>query len=340
MPIEPGLGHRGVSGRTFSQGVGEWIGAAEVYDAAGRYAGKGRDTRSVRADDRAGRVTVDVTFDGPFSLSGTYTIVDQGSHRTYEGPLNVGLAEALGDGLVAAHNYWPDLGLSQRFFLMVLPGGTRQLSLALLSRGERLRWTVVGEYQRQPTPPSAPPPGSPPASTTARDPAVLRYDSAAGRNEILLLRAGRWSGPLHCLDADLEPCGTVDCTEVITSRDGRVDAGLQGHGLAEPSDHAAGMATRCFDVELQGLGFAADVAFALMSDGWGVWTPVGDLAGSATLSGGRAMSGQFHHRAGGLRVWRREVASLDGTMKAVLNTWHRGEQRLGAAYGTLAFHPA
>ncbi|MCQ3811071.1 MAG: hypothetical protein KTV68_11045, partial [Acidimicrobiia bacterium] len=72
---------------SFSQGVGEWIGAAEVYDANGRFAGIGRDTRSVKADDQAGRVTVEVEFDGPFSLSGVYTIADHGSHRTYEGPL-------------------------------------------------------------------------------------------------------------------------------------------------------------------------------------------------------------------------------------------------------------
>ena len=120
---------------SFSKGVGEWAGTAEVYDAEGRFAGTGRDTRTVTADDRAGRVTVEVSFEGPFNLSGAYTIADHGSHRTYEGPLNVGYAEALSDALVAAHNYWPDLGLSQRFFMMVLPGGARQLSLALLSRG-------------------------------------------------------------------------------------------------------------------------------------------------------------------------------------------------------------
>lgn len=36
----------------------------------------------------------------------------------------------------------------------------------------------------------------------------------------------------------------------------------------------------------------------------------------------------------------REVASRDGTTKAVLHVWYRGEERLGAAYGTLAFDPA
>ena len=296
---------------SFSQGVGEWIGAAEVYDADGRFAGIGRDTRSVKADDQAGRVTVEVKFDGPFSLSGVYTIADHGSHRTYEGPLNIGYAEVLGDGLVAAHNYWPDLGLSQRFFLMVLPDGTHQLSLALLSRGDRLRWTVVGEYQRQidssdPVPPLL----------EAMDPQTLRDDPAAGRSELLLLRPGCWSGELHRLDADYTPNGPADYTEAVAA---------QGNS---------------WEVELSGADYSSGLSFTLLSDGWTAWTPAGDLMGSGNLSGGRGFSGQFHLLSAGLRVWRREVVSQDGTMKAVLHIWYRGEQRLGAAYGALAFDPA
>ena len=306
-----------MSSGSFSRGVGEWIGAAEVYDAEGRFAGAGRDTRSVQADDHAGTVTVDVTFDGPFSLSGEYTIVDHGSYRTYQGPLNVGYAEALGDGLVAAHNYWPDLGLSQRFFLMVMPDGTRQLSLALLSRGERLVWTVVGEYQRQ-VDAEAPP--TPPVQ--ALDPAELGDDPAAGRDELLLLRSGRWTGQLQRLDGDLEPAGSTGYVETVS----------------EGNTGTAGQSE--LTVELSGLGFAGDVSFPLTSDGWSVWAPNGEVTGSATLSGGRGLSGQFHHQTDRLRVWRREVAALDGTMKAVLHIWYQGEQRLGATYGTLAFNPA
>ena len=300
-----------MSGGSFTKGLGEWIGAAEVYDAEGRFAGMGRDTRTVLADDQSGRVTVKVSFDGPFSLSGTYTIADRGSHRIYEGPLNIGYAEALGDGLVAAHNYWPDLGLSQRFFLMVLPDGTHQLSLALLSRGDRLRWTVVGEYRRQldrsdPVPPPIVP----------MDPETLRDDPAAGRGELLLLREGRWSGQLHRLNADYQPSGTADYSETVVPQDGS------------------------WEIELSGADYSSGLAFTLLSDGWTAWTPVGNLMGSGTLCGGRGFSGQFHLHDEGLRVWRREVASRDGTMKAVLHIWYRGEQRLGAAYGALAFEPA
>ena len=300
---------------SFSQGVGEWIGAAEVYDAEGRFAGMGRDTRTVTADDQAGRVTVEATFDGPFSLSGAYTIADHGSHRIYEGPLNVGYAEALGDGLVAAHNYWPDLGLSQRFFLMVLPGGDRQLSLALLSRGDRLCWTVVGENWRR-VGASAPVP----ASAAPMDPQALRDDPAAGRGELLLLRPGRWSGQMNCLAGHGESSGLFDYAEVV---------------IADGDDWA---------LEMSGDGVGPDLSFGLECDGWSVWTPAGrarpgQLAGSGTLCGGRAVSGQFFAGDDGLRLWRREVASGDGTRKAVLHMWYRGEQRVGTAHGTLTFHP-
>ncbi len=307
-----------MSGGSFSQGVGEWIGAAEVYDGDGRFAGMGRDTRTVRADDGAGRVTVDVSFEGPFSLSGTYTIADHGTHRTYEGPLNVGFAEVLGDGLVAAHNYWPSLGLSQRFFLMVLPGGNHQLSLALLSRGDQLRWTVVGEYQRQVLASDAP--SVPVKSIEA---AEVRSDPTAGRGQLLLLRPGRWSGRLHRLGPDLQPSGTVDFLETA----------------ATTGDDPAEQASEALTVELSGLGFAPDASFTLESDGWTAWTPAGDVVGSAALSGGRGLSGHFHHDTAGCRVWHREVASLDGSTKAVLHIWYRGEERLGALYGTLAFDP-
>lgn len=299
------------SGGSFSQGVGQWIGAAEVYDAAGRFAGHGRDTRTVQADDDAGRVTVDVSFDGPFSVAGVYTIADHGTHRIYEGPLNYGYAEALGDGLISANNYWHQLGLSQRFFLMVLPDGTRQLSLAIISAGEQLHWTVVGEYQRQTDPAQPQPP-----ATVPMDPAVLADDPTAGRGQVLLHRAGRWSGQLTVLDADLEAGGSTSYVESVH----RADEGVR--------------------VELTDTGFASDVAFEIHTDGWLASTPPGPVVGSYNLSGGRGMSGSLLHQADALRVWRREVAALDGTMKGVVHTWYRGDQRVGVAHGVLEFEPA
>lgn len=348
-----------MSGGSFSQGVGQWVGSAEVYDRDGRFAGMGRDTRTVRADDGAGRVTVDVSFEGPFSLAGTYTIADHGTHRTYEGPLNLGRAEVLGDGLVAARNYWPSLGLSQRFFLMVLPGGDHQLSLALLSRGDQLRWTVVGEYRRQAE--AAAPPVAP---VEPIDPAAVRGDPTAGR--LLLLRPGRWSGQLHRLDRDLQPSGSAEYTETVAPAGRRPEARphetMAANEMPEATDQPTTdealdapptdetleaiddpTADEHLAVELSGLRFAPDASFTLLSDGWTAWTPPGDAAdsvvGSAVLSGGRGLSGHFHHDRAECRVWRREVASRDGTTKAALHIWYRGEERLGALYGTLTFDP-
>ncbi len=132
---------------TFNVGVGQWRGSAEVYDAAGVYLGPGVDRRTVTPIED-GVVEVDVSFEGPFSFAGTYRIVDVPGGRAYEGPLNHGFAEAIGSHLVDTNNYWPSLGLSQRLSLMVDPAGDRQLSLALLSRGEQLRYAVVGENVR------------------------------------------------------------------------------------------------------------------------------------------------------------------------------------------------
>lgn len=130
---------------------GEWRGTAEVYGGDGRFLGNGVDRRFVTTDVGGGRTRIELSFTGPFKFTGHYVIADRGTHRLYEGPVNQGFAEALGEHLVQADNYWPSVGLSQRFLLMVLPGEDRQLSMALLSRGERLCYVVVGENHRVPS---------------------------------------------------------------------------------------------------------------------------------------------------------------------------------------------
>ena len=157
---------------SFAAGAGDWVGRAAVFDAAGRFAGYGTDTRTVTPGED-GTTLVEVAFDGPFSFAGRYTIAADGGRRRYLGPLNLGVAEPLTDHVVDAHNHWPDLGLSQRFLLAVAPEGDVQLSLAVLSRGEALRWIVVGENRR---PGAAPPPDDPLGDA--------------------LLRPGRWIGDL------------------------------------------------------------------------------------------------------------------------------------------------
>jgi len=296
---------------SFSKGVGQWIGAAEVFDGDGRFCGHGRDERTVVADDGAGSVSVEVSFEGPFALAGNYTIVDGGDHRRYEGPLNHGYAEVLGDGLVTANNYWPDLGLSQRFFLMVLPDNSTQLSVALISRGDRARWTVAGEYRRQVDPGEPTPPAHVPI-----DPGSVRNDATAGRGEVMFHREGRWVGALTHLDGNLGDPKSDDYTEVVESNGDSVHRSIQGSR------------------------FVADHNFISNTDGWSEWCPTGDVVGSASLWGGRARSGQLIHQASGLRVWTRNITTLDGTIRAVVDTWFRGEERIGATFGVLTFEPA
>ena len=300
--------------RTF-RGAGHWLGAAEVYDGAGRFKGNGQDMRHVQVDVEPGVTEVDVSFIGPFKMAGIYRIADKGDHRLYQGPVNVGFAETLGDGLIDANAYWADPGLSQRFFLMVLPGGERQLSLALMSRGENLLYVVVGEYHRQPESQADGAPGGLPAfvAGTEHD---LGIDPAAGRDSILLHRPGAWSGSLTLLDDELAETGSTDLVEQITATDdGEVE------------------------VRTTGTGFSEDGSITYTTDGWDAWSQSGPSVGSYSLSGGRALAGTTVYPSEETRCWRREVAAHDGTHKAVLHTWYRGGRRIGVAHGVLEFEP-
>lgn len=299
-------------GRSFEAGEGSWRGSAEVYDGRGRFLGGGCDARAVRRRRDEQTVEVEVSFTGPFRMSGRYVIADRGDHRLYQGPLNYGCAEAFGQGLVDANNYWPDLGFSQRLFLMVLPGGEAQLSLALLSRGERAVYAVVGEYGRGPDAAPAVVAGS------AHD---LSDDPRAGRAVSLLERPGTWSGALSVTGPDGSSAGNTEYSERV-----------------EPAETASG--ERELAVSVAGSGFAADAAASFATDGWHHWTGAGAVVGSLSLWGGRALSGNLLFDDGRLRLWRREVARSDGTGKAVLHTWYRGGSRVGVAYGVLDFAPS
>lgn len=291
------------------QGLGRWAGTAEVFSGEGRFLGNGADARHVR-NGEDGRTRIDVSFVGPFKHSGHYYITDHGDHRLYQGPCNVGYAEALSPHLVDANAYWPDLGLSQRFFLMNLPGGQAQLSLALMSRGERLLYVVVGQNDRVADDGPAPPPSL--VSGTAYD---LQGDPAAGRGALLLLRPGAWRGRLEAIDAARKPLVSREVEEVI-------GPDLTWSTPGTPFDPAPRRRQ-------------------LRSNGWEAWTlGGGDVAGSVSLSGGRAMSGVFHHLPVSLRVWTREVVAHDGSQKAVVRIWYRGGERVGVEFGVLTFAAA
>ncbi|NWG33443.1 MAG: hypothetical protein HXY42_03295 [Chloroflexi bacterium] len=296
----------------FTQGVGHWAGNAEVFDSKGTFLGNGSDYRNVQSLPE-GRVRIDVSFVGPFKHSGHYFIQQEENHRLYEGPANVGYAETLSENLVDANAYWSALGLSQRFFLMIVDGNL-QLSLAQMSRGEHLMYVVVGQNDRVPD--STPNPQPTLTSGTHYD---LQEDPTAGHGEIFLHRQGRWHGELTALDENRKPLGKFAYTETL-----------------KPST------LRAFELEVKGGAFDKSARrFPLSTNHWQAWTTEdSEIVGSYSLSGGRALSGQFYHRPTHLRCWRRDVVTLDGTRKAVVQHWYRGGQRVGSQFGVMEFERA
>ncbi len=292
------------------QGAGRWAGTAEVFSGDWRFLGNGADNRHVRVTED-GWTRIDVSFVRPFKHSGHYYIADHGDHRLYQGPCNVGYAEALSPSLVDANAYWPDLGLSQRFFLMNLPGGETQLSLALMSRGERLIYAVVGQNDRVSDGGLAPAPSL--VSGSAHD---FAEDPAAGRGAVQLHRPGAWAGDLSAIDADRAVLGE---RQVVETMDPHLSVSSSGSWF-DPTPRA----------------------WSLKCNGWEACTtaPAASVVVSYSLSGGRAMSGQFHFLESGPRVWRREVVAHDGLQKAVVRIWYRGTARVGAEFGVLSFKPA
>lgn len=305
------------SQRSFSAGIGRWIGSAEVYSGTGQFLGNAHDQRHVQRKVGENAVQIDLSFVGPFKFSGTYTIADHGEYRLYQGPANYGYAETLANNLIDANAYWPVTGLTQRFFLMVLPDQNRQMSLALMSRGEQLIYVVIGDYQRvddnwQGVNPTM-------LNGTSFD---FANDPAGGRDAILLHRNGEWRGELSVLDGNLAELGTTTYQE-ITHAPRPNEVRLTHHALRTT------LIGNHFDPTTRQI--------ELKTNDWLAWSEAGEVVGSYSLSGGRALSGTFHHLEKSLRVWRREVVSHDGSHKAVVHNWYRGGQRIGVQFGVLEF---
>lgn len=303
------------------QGLGRWAGTAEVFSGDGKFLGNGADARHVQKMPD-GRTRIDVSFVGPFKHAGHYFIEEQtvegNKHpiRLYQGPANIGYAETLSEGLVDAKAYWAALGLSQRFFLMILPDGKTQLSLAQMSRGEHLLYVVVGQNDFVSEGHSAPLPSL--VSGTSYD---LADDPTAGRGELLLHRPCTWAGELTVLGPDQTQIGKIAYQEHCT---GETDIGTVAFQNQMHIHTTAG-------------GFVDQTSdYRLITNHIHAWTPPNQsVAGSYSLSGGRALSGTFYYPAAHLRVWRREVVTHNGKSKAVINCWYRGDQRIGIEFGVL-----
>ena len=292
-------------------GIGKWAGTAEVFSGEGTFLGNGSDQRIARTEDSDGRVRIDLAFIGPLKFAGHYYIKPDSAGRAYQGPANTGFAESVGELAVDGNGFWPVTGLSHKLFLAMLPDQQTQLHLSQMFRGEQLIYTIVSESQRVLDDGKAIVPGL--VSGTSYD---FANDPKAGRDSLLLHRPGKWVGEVSSFDGDLALIGTNPYEEHVALTDTGLDVAIRGSLVGD-------------DQRLQ-----------LKTNDRQAWTSMGPAVGSYNLSGGRALSGTFHHLEAGLRVWRREVATSDGQIKAVLHNWYRGGQRVGAQYGVLRFNPA
>ena len=258
------------------------------------------DTRNVQ-DLGSGKLRIDLAFIGPLKAAGHYFIEDHGVHRLYQGPINVGYADTLHPTLIDANAYWASVGLSQRFFLMTI--GDTQLSLSLMSRGEQLLYAIVGENERT-TDGNAVPRLQ---NAVSYD---LSNDPSGGRGTIYLHKAGTWRGKVTALDSSRNALSESDYSHTLDEK---------------------------LTLRTEGSHFAPHNCYTVITNGWQAWTPEGDVVGSYSLSGGRALAGNFYHTDSHLRVWKREVTCMDGLQKALLHLWYRGQTLIGYEFGLLHF---
>ncbi len=290
-------------------GIGKWAGTAEVYDGQGKFLSNAADQRHVRTAQNDGRVKIDLAFIGPLKFSGHYFIREEEHKRFYEGPINVGLGEAFIPNLVVSEGYWAVTGLSQQFFLMIMPEKNVQLSLSLMSRGQELIYSIVSENHRVDADENQVP-GL--LSGTSYD---LSEEANAGRAESYIARDGSWVGTVTCLDENLKLLEETPYQESVTI-DHNVLASHREGGL---------------------FGQKSDNSISLYQKPNQLFSGEGNVVGSASIMGGRACSGAFHYLRDGLRVWRREVVNHAGTNKALVEIWYQGTKRVGAQFASLEY---
>lgn len=288
-----------------SQGIGNWTGISEVYDGSGMFIGNASDQRHIKKNDDE-TYTVTVNIFGPLMINGDYKIRIASDHHSYLGNTHYGYAEQSNNELLASNNYWAKWGLSESSFVIVSPEIHSQLSLSLLKRGEQLIYMLIGEYYDNQTSVQLPP-----AEGTPFD---RHNDPTAGRGTHLLHRAGTWSGQVTVMDGDLQPMGRAHYTENVRTHQDQLMVTTEGGGFTPMKR-----------------------SFRMTSNGWQAWTAPGDVVGSYSIAGGRALIGSFHYVGADRRIWRREVSTADGQHKAILHYIYHGDKRVGIQYGMLSF---
>lgn len=288
-----------------SQGIGNWTGISEIYDGRGNFIGNVSDERSL-TQNPDNSYTVNVNIVGPIMLKGQYSIKIAPDHHAYQGDVHVGYAEHYNNDLLASNNYWAQWGLSERNFVMVSTETHTQLSMSLLNRGDQLIYILVGEYYDDNSPNRL--------FASFGIPTDRENDPAAGRDDVLMHRAGTWSGQVTVLDENQAPMGRAHYTENMRVHQNRLIVTTEGGGFTPMKR-----------------------TFHMKTNGWQAWSDPGDVVGTYNLAGGRALSGNFHYVGAERRVWRREVATSDGQHKAILHYIYQGDKRVGIQYGMLSF---
>lgn len=289
-----------------SQGIGNWIGISEVYDGNGHFIGNASDQRTITENDD-GTYTVNVNTFGPLMVNGQYKVRIAPDHHTHLGQTNYGYAEQINNELLASNNYWEQWGLSETSFVLVSPATHSQLSLSLLKRGEQLIYTLVGEYHDNE--------GNLQFPKTLGIPVDRHDDPVAGHQSHIMHRAGTWAGEVTVIDENLAPMGRAHYTENIRIHQEKLMVTTEGGGFTPMKR-----------------------SFRMTTNGWQAWSDPGDVVGSYNMFGGRALVGSLHYVGADRRIWRREVATVDGQHKAILHYIYHGDKRVGVQYGMLEFH--
>ncbi len=288
-----------------SQGIGNWIGISEVYDGQGQFIGNASDQRTVTKNEDD-TYTVHVNILGPLMVNREYQIRIASDHHIYLGSTHFGYAEQINNDLLTTNSYWSQWGLSETSFVHVSPDTYSQLSLSLLKRGDQIIYTLVGEYHNNDKQIKYP--------NTIGIPIDRNDNPAAGYSSHILHRSGTWSGELTVIDENLSPMGRAYYTENVRAHQEQLMITTEGGGFTPMKR-----------------------SFRMTTNGWQAWSDPGDVVGSYNMLGGRALAGSMHYIGAERRIWRREVATVDGRYKAVLHYIYQGDKRVGVQYGMLEF---
>ena len=158
---------------------------------------------------------------------------------------------------------------------MVLPNKSTQISLALMSRGERLQYAIIGEYNKVLVNPEATPEELPLSPIAQQSDEEISHR----HQQRMIHREGTWTGKVKVLDRHLNEAGYREITEQV-------------HIKNVPT---ATVDQQMIHIKLTGSSFLhTNTQYTMCTDHELAWSTEGDTVGSYSLYGGRALSGHLH----------------------------------------------